>query len=212
MRETKDYLALDPGHAFGVNYEENASNYDCDFNYVNQYDWPNEDMSSYKCLIINCHVDQEFLYKEKDRIRRFLDDKKIVIFSGNLYRDWLPGGSRFIPKKVTSHFDYQVSIVKPHPVFAGVESDDLTYSRGVAGFFARGHHPLPEGAEVLLTLPGDVPILYVDRKSTKGTILVHAGNDIFGSLRNPKISHAPGQLKQWIQDEYTRLQKDGAQR
>jgi len=54
----------------------------------------------------------------------------------------------------------------------------LTFRRGVAGFFARGHHPIPPGAEVLTRLSGGEPATYLDRVSTAGTIVVQASGDL----------------------------------
>jgi hypothetical protein len=66
------------------------------------------------------------------------------------------------------------------PIFRGIGLDELTFRRGVAGFFARGHHPVPDGAQVLTRLAGGEPATYLDRVSTAGTILVQAGSDLLG--------------------------------
>ena len=119
----------------------------------------------------------------------------------------------FIPKEIKWHGDYNVSIAKPHSIFEGVTEDDMTINRGVKGFFARGHHPAPEGAEVLLTLPGGETITYIDRKSTNGTIFVHSGGSLLqtGARMQPQINKTtdriPAQMEQWVQDEFIRLQK-----
>ena len=210
MNENKtDFLMLDSGSYFGK-ARVNDSKIQDDFTFIDTYDLPNIDLKPYKCLVIQGLIDQKFLFKHKDIIREFLDDKKILVFSGNLYLDWLPGGSSFIPKTIQNYKDYEVSVDHYHPIFAGVEEDDMTYNKGVSGFFARGHHPIPEGAEVLLTLPGGEPITYIDRNSTKGTILVHVGNDLFGSMnaRGTKKRIGP-QLMQWVRDEYSKLQERG---
>src|SRR6476469_9592432 len=58
---------------------------------------------------------------------------------------------------------YAVRRVEPHPIFDEVSEDDLTFSRGVAGFLARGHHPLPPGADVIIETDDGAAVLYVDR-------------------------------------------------
>ena len=88
----------------------------------------------------------------------------------------------------------------------------MTYNKGVAGFFARGSHtPVPEGAEVLLTLPDGAYITYIDRNTTNGTILAHAGRDLFAQrMQNKTTDRISSQLLAWIHDEAKAL-KDGAQ-
>ncbi|MGN1386514.1 MAG: phosphate starvation-inducible protein PhoH [Bacillus sp. (in: firmicutes)] len=204
----KDFLVLNPGGIFAQT-RANDPNYKADFDHIDIYSLPDVNLNDYKCLVITGFADQEFLYEERDIIRQFLDSKKVVVFSGNLVTDWLPGGKNFIAKEIKSFKDYEVSIAKPHPIFEGVIEDDMTYNKGVSGFFARGHHPLPEGAEVLLTLPGDEPITYIDRQSTKGTIIVHVGFDLFGYMQSePKktTDRIGKQLIQFVRDEFDRLQ------
>jgi hypothetical protein len=207
VEQAKDFLVLNACSSFAMQRVSN-SNYQNDFTFLDAYELPEFDLSSYKCLIINGLIDQEFLTKEKHRIQAFLDQGKVLIFGGHLFRPWLPGGSNFIPKTIRSHSDYAITFNKPHPIFEGIEADDLTYNKGVAGFFARGHHPLPPQAEVLLLLGGVEPILYIDRHSTKGTILVHAGSDMlsYGNHTNTAGRLTP-QLLQWIREEYAQIRE-----
>lgn len=207
MADNKSILMIDAGNAFGFR-KRNDSFYTDNFTFIDQYEFPDVNLDEYKCISINAFVDQVMLERNKEKIEQFLAQKKIVVFSGNLYLDWLPGGSTFIPKTINSHLDYVVSVAKPHPIFKGVDSQDMTYNKGVSGFFARGHHPAPEGAEVLLTLPEGEPIVYIDRKTTEGTILSYVGNDLFGYMINSKSSvQISQQLLQWVHEEYEELQK-----
>lgn len=211
MKESNEFLMLDSGCCFGEPrlYDPNFQDL---FSFIDVYDLPEHDLSPYKCLVITGLIDQEFLHRHRQKIRDFLDQKKVLVFGGNLFLDWLPGGSNFVPKTIHNHSNYDVSITKPHVIFEGVRTVDMTYNKGVAGFFARGHHPLPPGAEVLLNLPGGEPITYIDRHSTAGTILVHAGGDLF-SYHSPVKStgRIALQLTQWVRDEYKQLQERGVQ-
>lgn len=165
---------------------------------VDVYDLPSADLTPYVGLIIGGAVDQEFLYLYRDLIRRFLDDGKVVAFSGHVFRSWLPGCGMFVPKRIRSVTDFAVHLVGSHPLFAGVDENDLTFRRGVAGFFARGHHPPPEGAEILARLGEDEPIVYVDRNTTNGVILAHSGNDLIGYSDGGTAGRIVPQLMAWM--------------
>lgn len=177
---------------------------------LDMYELPSADLEPYIALMITGNVDQELLYRERRIIRDFLDSGKVVVFSGHLLHQWLPGAGTFVPKDIRSFRDYGIQIVKPHPIFEGVKAEDLTFRRGVAGFFARGHNPPPEGAEVLLELAGGEPIVYVDRRSTNGVILAHSGYDLLAhGLDRPYDDGAPRntagrigpRLLDWIRTE-----------
>lgn len=210
MTHANEILFLDPGHAFGVSNRTNPFIVE-NFTQIDQYSFAEMDLSPFQCLVVHDFIDQEYLFKHKEKIASFLNDKKIVIFSGHLFREWLPGCAIFTPKDIQSHTDYNVSVVTPHPIFEGVDTDDMTYNKGVAGFFARGtHSPTPPNAEILLTLPGGTSITYIDRNTTDGTILVHAGRDLFAHrMQNKTTDRISTQLLQWIKDETIALKKDG---
>lgn len=207
MNQTTDFLMLNSGAFFGQKQTDHPLPMNS-FSMIDLYELPTTDLTRYKCLSIDGLADQEFLYKHRELIRDFLNQRKVLVFSGNLYLDWLPGGAPFIPKEINNYLDYDVSIHHPHPIFEGVLPEDMTYKKGVTGFFARGHHPLPRGAEVLLTLAGDVPITYIDRHSTQGTILAHSGNDLFCYRETENTTaRISGQLVQWVQEEYERIRE-----
>ncbi|WP_341320394.1 phosphate starvation-inducible protein PhoH [Solibacillus sp. FSL H8-0523] len=203
----KDFLVVHPRNIFSANPVQP------DYEMVDMYQLHTIDLSAYKCMIILGFVDQDYLLEQKQVIADFLQDRKIVSFFGDLVTDWLPGQEMFIPKEIKWHGDYDVQIAKPHPIFEGVTEEDMTINRGVKGFFARGHHPAPENAEVLLTLPGGATITYIDRESTNGTIFVHSGGSLFntGGRMQPVVDKTtdriPAQIEAWAREEYNRLQK-----
>ena len=201
-----DYIVVHPCNIFAQ--EQTAAPFDV----IDMYDLATIDLTPYKCMIILGFADQDFLLEEKAVIEQFLAAGKIVCFFGNLVTPWLPGQQMFIPKEIKWHGDYNVSIVKPHPIFEGVTEEDLTINKGVKGFFARGHHPAPANAEVLLTLPDGETITYIDRSSTNGTIFVHVGFNFFdlrGVNMKPEIKKTtdriPAQMLAWVEQEVIRL-------
>lgn len=178
------------------------------FEEIDMYELKNTDFNRYKCMSIDGFADQQYLMKHRQVFEDFLATGKIIIFSGNIFLPWLPGVSKFTPKTIKTHRDYEVENKQNHAIFSGVMSTDMTYRKGVAGFFARGHHPVPDGAEVILTLRDGLPITYIDRVSSSGTIVVHAGNDLF-TYNNPKCTtgRIKSQLVEWINAEYRALQE-----
>lgn len=164
------------------------------------------DLDRFAGVIIPPTVDQEHLLRHRTVIADYLDRGGVVVFGGHLRRPWLPGASPFVPLAVRSFRDYEVAWVAAHPVFAGVQPADLTRRRGVAGFFARGHHPPPPGAEILTRLAGGHPATYVDTVSTAGAILVQATCDLqtYAAGLDSTAARIPRQLHAWIRAEADR--------
>lgn len=207
----KDYIIVHPCNIFSQG-NPNTPEIHEQFDIVDMYELGNTDLTSYKCMIILNFVDQDFLYEERKVIEEFLNSKKIVCFFGNLVTKFIPGQELFIPKEIRGHWDYNISIAKPNSIFEGVLEEHMTTRKGVKGFFARGHHPAPQGAEILLTLPDGEPVTFIDRNSSKGTIFMHSGGNLFDYTRMDQgepttTERISPQLMQWVQDEYNRFQE-----
>lgn len=166
------------------------------------YDLAGLDLEPYAALLVSGMVDQEYLLACRDAVTGFLGRGRVVVFCGHLFRPWLPGCPPFVAAAITNPGDYAVQIEQAPlgriGVFAGVDPDDLTYRRGVAGFFARGHHDPPAGATVLARLAGGQPITWVDERTTAGAVFVHSGADLlgYGADRSPASRVVP-QLLDW---------------
>lgn len=170
-------LELSASHAFGAEEDKKIDDY---ISVIDEYEFESTDLYNYNVLLIDYFVDQEYLYKNKKIIENFLSEGKVVVFCGHLFRQWLPGCSLFMPKKINGYKDYLVQAVPGAPLFDGVEIDDMVSNKGVAGFFARGYYYAPENAEVCLTFTDGKVISYIDRHTTNGTIIVHGGRNILG--------------------------------
>ena len=166
-------LHMDTRNPAGGEWSGRVDRVDC-------YALDRTDLSRYALLVVPPTVDQEHLARHRRVIRDYLDGGGVLLFGGQLHRDWLPGASMFVPLPRPSLAAYRVAGGRRPPDLRGVGPDELTFRRGVAGFFARGHHPVPPGAEVLVRLGGGEPVTYLDRTSTRGTILVHASGDLLG--------------------------------
>lgn len=194
-QDLKPLLALDAQTSVSAWYEDLRLGEDLEL--VDLYELPSVELDRYSALLITDMVDQEFLWLQRQLVESFLADGGAVIFCGQLLREWLPGCGIFVPAPISSMRDYEVLIAEPHPVFAGVEADDLTFRRGVAGFFARGHHPPPPGAQVLATLAGGQPTTWIDRAATHGTVFAHAGNSLLSYSSDSSAGRLAPQLLDW---------------
>lgn len=153
-------------------------------------------------LLLSTHADQRFLQTTRGKLERFLQGGGTLVFCGHLAYPFLPELTPFVPLTVRSHEDYRVWRVSEHPIFAGVDTEDLTFRKGVAGFYGRGHNPPPAGAQVLqrLSSPEGPPVDYVYCRAGGGRVLVHAGNDIWMYAGDDTSANriAP-QLLDWIE-------------
>lgn len=163
---------------------------------IDAYLFPGADLEGYTGLIISGRVDQELLYRERDKIRAFLDAGKVVVFSGQIFRDWLPGAPGTTPVDLQALGGVGAVTVRPHPILDGLTAEDLG-----AGF-VHGYNPTPPGAEVVVSLSGERAVLYVDRATTGGTILVHAGINFMNYIvEQSAVRELIPRLIAWINHE-----------
>lgn len=197
----KYILQLDAKNAFGTQLYDTPA-----IELINQYEWDFRHLDKYDCLLITEFIDQELLYRHRQAIAKFLNNQKIVIFCGHLFRDFIPGATLFKPKSIRSYHDYSLNIMPESEIFKSVLLDDLNFRRGVAGFNARGYHFPPQTAEIHLTFKSGEVISYIDRTSTKGTILVHAGRNLFGYQGESRSTDSISQnCFDWVNQEISRM-------
>lgn len=155
-------------------------------------------------LLVVPDADQEALYRARDRVRAFLDAGGVVVSCVRHYLPWMPGG-QYLPtaRKLT---EYRVTKAAPHPVFDPIDERELCEYRGVVGFFAQGYLSPPPGAEVLLRDPDGEAVAYVDRRTTKGTILATSGANLtaLGAWRGTVFPGAFRRLVDWASEEARR--------
>jgi hypothetical protein len=150
---------------------------------VDQYELDSlgeEDFAGFDGMILCMHADQRHLVRIAPRLNRFLETGSILV-NGPVAYPFLPqlAGS-FEPLHRRGVRDMEVAIVSPHPAFVGVEARDLTFRRGVAGFWGRGRQPAPAGAEILTVLgPDRVPFDWCLVRERGGRLFVHPGNCVW---------------------------------
>jgi hypothetical protein len=100
---------------------------------IDCYALASTELARYAVLIVTSTVDQEHLARYRGVIRNFLEGVGVVIFGGHLHRDWLPGAAAFVPLTERSLATFRVVEVADHPIFRGIEPDELTFRCGSPG-------------------------------------------------------------------------------
>ncbi len=164
------------------------------------YDLPAADLTDVRGLLIGMHCDQRQLQRIQTKLTDFVTQGGRVAVCGQIAHPFLPGLSRFIPLTNYRRDDLIVYARTPHPVWAGVHLDDLTYRRGVAGFYGRGFHTPPAGTVVVNGLGlAQLPLDFVYRLG-RGEVLVHGGNDLWGYVADSTSAHRlTPQLLDWME-------------
>lgn len=159
--------------------------------FIEMYDLPYTDLSAYEGIIITNYVDEQFMMDNRQYVENYLAQGGVVFSFAEMSMSWLPNAPIWKRSPIAIK-DREIILSEPvHPMFAGVDTYDLNYRRGVKGFFTRGYfEELPEGAEVIVKDETDAPIIYIDRKSTNGTLIVGSGTDIYQVYRNEESSAA----------------------
>lgn len=156
-------------------------------------------LEEFSALLIGMHVDQRFLAARADRLDRFLEDGGTVTVNGQIAHPFLTGLTLFQPLRNYGVQDLIVRREAAHPVWEGVVEDQMTFRRGVAGFYGRGWHQPPDGATVIHSIgAGRHPLDFVYRAG-KGRVLFHGGNDLWQHAgANDTTSRIAPQLLDWL--------------
>lgn len=171
---------------------------------IDMYDLATTDLSDYKALLLPMHSDQRHLLNRRAQLEDFLRGGGIIVFSGHIAHTFLPELAPFVAVDYRSVSDLRVYRTAEHPIWRGVQEEDLTFRKGVAGFYGRGYNPPPPGAHIINTLGSQgFPLDYVYARAGGGTVLVHAGNDFWNFALfpsdNSSAARMPAQLLSWIE-------------
>lgn len=147
---------------------------------IDHYSLHETDLAPFAAILLPAHLDQRYLGAIAPVVTAFLDRGGRLVFNGHVAWPMLPELQPFVPLASRQLADLAIHRLTEHPVFEGVAEDDLTFRRGVAGFYARGHNPPPDGAVALMGVgPERVPCDWVLQRPAGGEILCHAGNDLW---------------------------------
>jgi hypothetical protein len=146
---------------------------------VGQYAFDGLALEQCGALLVSMHADQRFLAARRDRLDTFVRRGGTVVANGHVAYPFLSGLAPFQPIENYRLADLAVNRERPHPIWEGVDPQDLTFRRGVAGFYGRGWHQPPEGAAVHSSLGRRRLPLDFTYRLGQGRVLFHGGNDIW---------------------------------
>ena len=178
---------------------------------VDVYALTREILDGCQGLLVSAHVDQRFLCTMKPELERFVDRGGTVVACGHVAYPFLTELEPFVPLAAPSLSSYTVWRVREHEIFAGVRTDELTFRRGVAGFYGRGHNPPPAGALILHRLGGadGPPVDWLVERPGGGRVFVHAGNDLWVDVGEPtSAARIAPQLLTWIERPSSNLDRE----
>lgn len=148
------------------------------------------DLAPYAGVVLSGRSDQELLARHRDDITAFLGSGGVVVYSGQLTDDWLPGAAPFERQAGTAG----VPELADHPILAGVDPADL----GANFLYRDGWHRPPEDAEVLARRPDGTPGAWV-APAAGGTVLVHGGANLLATaVQDSSAARIVAQLLAWV--------------
>lgn len=156
-------------------------------------------LAAYGAVLVSMHVDQKYLSDHAERLEAYLHQGGVVVANGHHGYPFLPGLSPFRPIEGGGVAALTIQRAAEHPVWSGVNPVDLTFRRGVAGFYGRGWHEAPPSATVVHTIGRSAGPVDLDYRVGRGRVLFHGGNDLwqFGSADNTTARIVP-QLLAWL--------------
>ncbi len=140
-------------------------------------------------LITTSHLDQIGFMSRSESVQKLLARGKNWFFNGHILRELIPGLGIFVPIIAARRADLVLTRLNEHPIFEGIDQKSFEENKGVAGFYGRGHNPLPSGALPVNGVgPDRHPIDWEWRPPGGGAIFSHAGNDL-GGMGGPNSTH-----------------------
>jgi hypothetical protein len=154
-------------------------------------------------VLIPMHADQRDLARVRPVLEHFLITGGTIVVCGEIHHPFLPDLRPFEPLALLNTTELTVRIEAHHPIWAGVEPDDLTFQGALAGRYGRGCNPPPRGATILTTVgQGRVAVDWLLEAYDGGRLLVHGGDDLwsFADGTTTAARLAP-QLIAWLLSE-----------
>ena len=148
---------------------------------VRERDLTAEHFKAAKGVITSTHLDQIGWLDHASALTAMLDRGGNWFFNGHILRPAIDGLALYVPLQKPRRADFNLTRLFDHPIYAGIDQKNLEENRGVAGFYGRGHNPLPEGGVAVNGIGRDLlPIDWAWDRPQGGRMFSHAGNDMGG--------------------------------
>lgn len=141
-------------------------------------------------LITTSHLDQIGFIRWSDAAQALLDRGGRWFFNGHIMRELVPGLKTFVPIIRAKRLDLTMLRLNAHPIFEGIDQASFEENKGVAGFYGRGHNPMPHGASIAINglSNNNYPVDWEWTLPSGGKFFSHAGNDM-GSMGSVNPTH-----------------------
>lgn len=140
-------------------------------------------------VITTTHLDQLGFARFRPAMEVLLARGGRWFFNGHVMRELVSGLEKFVPIIGAKRADLVLTRLSDHPIFAGIDAASFEENKGVAGFYGRGHNPLPQGAVAVTGVgPERLPLDWEWTLPAGGKIFSHAGNDV-GGMGSVNPSH-----------------------
>ncbi len=161
------------------------------------------DLESFDAVVVPRSVDAEALWVRRHQFARFLDRGGVLVVFGEVWTNWLPG-ARWEPEAPEDV--REPPVVHAHPLVAGVAPGELWWHREHERWCCHGHVRAPAGTELVVTNARGAGWYYVDRVSTRGTIVVASNLDLDTHLYHGSeiARRLLERLLAWLADELAR--------
>lgn len=168
---------------------------------IDQYALKNLDWEPYDGIIINLHMDQYLWSGLKNKIYHYLSLEKKIFFNGHIMKPFLDELNIYTPIQDIALADFKTKVIHHHEIYKDFDISKLNSRKGVAGFFARGGNPPPDGAKIIISIKnGTVPVDWEYQLKSGGVLYVHSGNDIWSCFEKQEDNEKVFvQMLDWLQ-------------
>jgi len=164
---------------------------------------PATDLEAFDVVVVPRSCDAEALWLRRHQLARFLDRGGVLVAFGEVWTNWLPGAS-WEPE--SSEDVREPPRSHSHALVEGIAADELWWHRGPERWCSHGHLRPPAGAELVVTNASGAAWYYVDRVSTRGTIVAASNLDLDTHLwhESALARRLLERLASWLEEEAAR--------
>ncbi|WP_322516231.1 hypothetical protein SR870_01190 [Rhodopseudomonas palustris] len=179
-------------------WAERLAGLDCTVRDVDLYALDAALLAGADALLIGMHMDQRFLKANAGLLDDHVTAGGRIAISGHVAHPFMAGLGPVQPLDGGGIADLTISRATAHPIWDGVALDDLTFRRGVAGFYGHAWHAPPKDAIVIHTLgPAHRPLDFIYPLG-RGAVLLHGGNDLWSFGGDDTTRRLLPQLINWL--------------